>query len=296
MDFLATSVILLHMRRPIEYIFKGEIQNLFDSFSNLLGIRISFSSFERSELTDFTEYHIGHNRPKCRYCGVVQKKLGLLPKCIESDKVHIKEARETGRLIAYKCHAGMTEAIMPISNSEKVIGFVMIGEIRHAPSLPEHVKEQCSNKKVLEELEKTYTQTKYYSDKEINAIMNIFSSMIKYIIQARLITTKTQDSIAPLLNYMEENPQIDLSLTEAAELLCCSVSSLTQLFKKSTGQTFKQYQIELKLNKADELFENHPQLTVSEVAKKLGFNDPLYFSRTYRKHRGFPPSQRKTYQ
>jgi len=32
-------------------------------------------------------------------------------------------------------------------------------------------------------------------------------------------------------------------------------------------------------------------VTVREIAFELGFKDPYYFSRLYRKHRGHPPSQ-----
>ena len=42
---------------------------------------------------------------------------------------------------------------------------------------------------------------------------------------------------------------------------------------------------------ADDLFRTRREVTVREVAFELGFKDPYYFSRLYRKHRGHPPSQ-----
>jgi len=53
-----------------------------------------------------------------------------------------------------------------------------------------------------------------------------------------------------------------------------------------------QVRIEMALDKADEYFRNDAGMRVSEVASRLGFDDPLYFSRLYRKHRGVPPSRR----
>jgi len=36
-----------------------------------------------------------------------------------------------------------------------------------------------------------------------------------------------------------------------------------------------------------------PNLSVSEVAYKLGYNDPLYFSRAYKKSKKIPPREFK---
>jgi len=35
----------------------------------------------------------------------------------------------------------------------------------------------------------------------------------------------------------------------------------------------------------------HPTLNVKEVACRFNFSDPFYFSRVFRRHFGYPPSQ-----
>jgi YesN/AraC family two-component response regulator len=47
----------------------------------------------------------------------------------------------------------------------------------------------------------------------------------------------------------------------------------------------------IKFDKAEEYFQASPHLKVGEVAEKIGYDDPLYFSRIYKKYRKISPSQ-----
>ena len=49
--------------------------------------------------------------------------------------------------------------------------------------------------------------------------------------------------------------------------------------------------LEKKLEKAEEYFCMKPEMSIEEVAEKVGFQDQFYFSRLYRKYRGIPPSE-----
>jgi AraC-like DNA-binding protein len=69
-----------------------------------------------------------------------------------------------------------------------------------------------------------------------------------------------------------------------------SASALSHAFKRWTGRGLKRYQTELRLKTADELLASEPGLTIAEIARRLGYADPLYFSRLYRRHRGRAPS------
>ena len=57
---------------------------------------------------------------------------------------------------------------------------------------------------------------------------------------------------------------------------------------RDVGKSFLQYQIEARLDLADELLRTREDTTVRKVAFELGYTDPYYFSRMYKKHRGHP--------
>jgi AraC-like DNA-binding protein len=96
-----------------------------------------------------------------------------------------------------------------------------------------------------------------------------------------------------ILAYLNEHPEEMLSLTDAADLIRCSISSLSHRFKETAGTSFKNYQLTRKLDAADEYMRTSPELSIAQIAQRLGFDDPLYFSRLYKKYRGTSPSHRK---
>ena len=122
-------------------------------------------------------------------------------------------------------------------------------------------------------------------------MMGVFTVLVDFLVSHRLLAARGLDPLQPLLSYMSEHPRETLSVTEAARLVHRSVSSLSHLFKQAMGGSFLQYQIERKLMMADELFARREGITVREAAYELGFDNPYYFSRLYKKHRGRPPSE-----
>lgn len=76
---------------------------------------------------------------------------------------------------------------------------------------------------------------------------------------------------------------------------CCNVSKqqVTRYFKDAFDDTPINYAIKYKITKAKELLFNHPQLTVTEIAYELGFNDQHYFSRIFKKITNETPSHYK---
>ncbi len=69
-----------------------------------------------------------------------------------------------------------------------------------------------------------------------------------------------------------------------------SPSHLNAVFKSYTAMTPYQYFISIKIRKAKELLESGA-LPIKEVAFRLGFDDPYYFSRLFRKKTGVAPSR-----
>lgn len=76
---------------------------------------------------------------------------------------------------------------------------------------------------------------------------------------------------------------------ELAELCNLSTAQFYHLFRMEYDLTPLEYHNNLLLRKAELLLETQ-QYTVVEVASMLGFDNPAYFSRFFKKHRGFPPS------
>ncbi|MFN7249965.1 MAG: helix-turn-helix domain-containing protein [Anaerobacillus sp.] len=96
-------------------------------------------------------------------------------------------------------------------------------------------------------------------------------------------------SIKKVIEYMEEHfTKLD-NIGELPFMVNLTPSSFCRAFKKETGQTPGNYLTELKINRAKELLKvsNH---SLKEISQSIGYQDPLYFSRVFKKSVGVSPS------
>lgn len=101
---------------------------------------------------------------------------------------------------------------------------------------------------------------------------------------------ETNECVNAASSYMNMNYHKKIIIKDMAENSGLSVSRFIQIFRVSTGITPKEYLMNVRLDKACE-FLRYTNLTVKEIASMTGFEDQLYFSRVFRKHRKYSPSE-----
>lgn len=90
--------------------------------------------------------------------------------------------------------------------------------------------------------------------------------------------------------YLEAHYTEEISLEDVAEYVNISPQYFSKLIKKHTGFNFIDWLSMLRVNKAKELLTNS-NLTVKEVCYMVGYKDPNYFSRIFKKKIGLTPSE-----
>ncbi len=93
-----------------------------------------------------------------------------------------------------------------------------------------------------------------------------------------------------VLQYIQENYTETITNRELADLLHISEYRFCHLFKEIMGQSPLNYINEVRLKKAYHLLEQK-EITVSEAALVVGFQDYNNFGRQFRKYYGFPPTK-----
>ena len=91
------------------------------------------------------------------------------------------------------------------------------------------------------------------------------------------------------LFIQEHYPDSDLNIGQLCKELSISTSYFSVIFKKHTGKTFLEYLTEKRMEKAKELLRT-THLKTYEVAEKVGYQDPHYFSLLFRKTVGLTPT------
>lgn len=101
---------------------------------------------------------------------------------------------------------------------------------------------------------------------------------------------KDYDVISPAIAYINSNYSKEIPLEHLAELTGYSKSRFSHIFSDVTGTTPKKYQNELKLKISCEMLTS-TGYPINEIATICGFNDPLYYSRIFRKRYGISPKE-----
>ena len=100
---------------------------------------------------------------------------------------------------------------------------------------------------------------------------------------------KGKNNVIAVTEYIYEHFSEDIDFHQHAENLYLSYSHFVHLFTKYTGFSPHKFLLKVRIDKAKDLLM-HTQLNICEIATHIGFSDPLYFSRLFRKYLGLSPS------
>ncbi|OCT12860.1 hypothetical protein A8709_21245 [Paenibacillus pectinilyticus] len=99
--------------------------------------------------------------------------------------------------------------------------------------------------------------------------------------------------IIPLLmEYVQQHYGETIHLQDFAAKYHLSVGYLSKLFKSETGSNFSEYIVEIRMKKAQELL-NGGYKKISEISQMVGYEDPKFFSQTFKRWSGVTPADYK---
>lgn len=92
------------------------------------------------------------------------------------------------------------------------------------------------------------------------------------------------------VSYLNENYNREINIETYAASRGMSVSWFIRNFKKYAGTTPMQFVTSIRITNAQMLLET-TNYAVNEISRIVGYDNPLYFSRLFRKQKGCAPSQ-----
>lgn len=95
--------------------------------------------------------------------------------------------------------------------------------------------------------------------------------------------------VQQIMKYMEAHYREKISLDQIAENMYLSPFYISKLFKSETGDTPINYLISLRMEKAKELLDRNPVLSIQEAAAQVGYEDAYHFSKLFKKYYGLSP-------
>lgn len=101
-----------------------------------------------------------------------------------------------------------------------------------------------------------------------------------------------EDGMEDALQFIKEHFNEDISLNDVAKVAYLNESYLSRKIKKMLGVGFVEYITKLRMEKAMEYLKN-PNIKITEISHKIGYQDYRYFSHKFKEYTGYLPSEWK---
>lgn len=98
--------------------------------------------------------------------------------------------------------------------------------------------------------------------------------------------------VSAALAYIHEHYAEPISMAETARRVFLSAEYFSRLFKEEVGENYNTYLTLYRLDRAQE-FLTQTDLRIGEIAEKVGYPTPGYFSRIYKRYKGVTPEQER---
>lgn len=106
----------------------------------------------------------------------------------------------------------------------------------------------------------------------------------------RAVVRGRPDPIAGVQDYLRQNLAEHIAVDQLAAMAGFSVSHFSALFRRATGFGALEYQTRLRMSLARQLLDTTDR-TVTSIARQVGYGDPMYFSRQFRRIHHLSPTQ-----
>jgi len=133
----------------------------------------------------------------------------------------------------------------------------------------------------------------YSKENLANTNLCLYHFIATFLFPDKHFNEKKQDArdmINETILYMRKELDAKLTIQDMAQKNNLSISHFSSLFRKATGMSPMDYFIHLKLQKACLLLYNG-DTKIKDIALSIGYEDPYYFSRLFKKYMNVSPDR-----
>lgn len=247
-------------------------------FGTNLHISIVFlSDFgnEKTVLPFESTFHCAH------VCDHFKKSAKGLKKCFRCRNIALNKARTLKKSFGGVCINGVFEYLRPIIFENEVIAVIFIGNIYR-----ENEKIMKLDSNLILSLEKDY------NDEKCIKTADLIESYILFL--AKEYPKSANTSFNPLIqnikNFIEENLNLDIPVSQLAQMFGYNEKYLGRLFKAKTGVSITEYINQRRTQKIIPLIKN-TDIPITEISLRAGFNNVTYFNKVFKRQTGITPTE-----
>lgn len=162
----------------------------------------------------------------------------------------------------------------------------------------EHLIGHCCNTaymlSCIQQMTLARVLTHYNELRRQAALLQIFAALIEQhheqLTEEEQLDYPHHIYIDQTLDYVQTHISENIRIQDIANYIGIDRSYLTSIFKKALGMSPQEYLLNYRMEYACELLKD-PQAKIATIAREVGYQDPLAFSKVFKKHMNLSPSQ-----
>ena len=262
-----------------------KIEQLLKDFYNLTGLKACFYDSDERELCFYPEKLSG-------FCALLRKDAQMDERCKACDQHAFAVCKKTHKQYVYTCHAGLLECVSPILYDNKLLGFIVLGQIKKSETDTPYRHEKSTDEETHKELYAHFQNLPFVGLEKINSAMRILDACTGYE-YLKSIAKETQGKIDVALGeYIDMHIDGDLCVQTLCSKFHLSHSEIYSIFKEYFHATPAEFVKFRRLQKACDLLK-YSDLPVNKIAVACGIPDYNYFSKIFKRQFGISPRQHR---
>lgn len=265
-----------------------ELEPLLEDFYRITRIRITVFDNRFQEIVSYPD-----SRPA--FCQMIRSCPEGRRACARCDADACACAARQSKTYIYRCHAGLTEAIMPLYVGKVLAGYLLFG---HVFAYGSHdagwsvISDACKDYPIDgDKLRQTLADMPLISYDYIRSAARVLHMTASFLVMERMATLR-EDCVASKLDaYLSANFTDPLTAASLCDTLQIGRSKLFKLSQELYGCGIQQQIRKLRMEKARELLLDRTDLSIMEIATACGYPDYNYFISVFSKFYGTSPNQ-----
>lgn len=247
------------------------LHKVMQDFYTLTKIRIVIFDAEFNEL-------LAYPKERENFCHLLRQTPKGEAGCFVSDKGGCLKCAKSKELVIYKCHAGLTEAVVPIIDKGGVLAYVMFGQIIPKETNEETKKEiKWRNPELAHEVDSIPIK----SQRELSAAATVLQAITAYVMTNRWVVPNKSEFIREIDRYIEEHLAENITVDDICAAFRIGRTKIYELSVDYLGCGLAEYIRKQRIVHAQRML-TETDMPITDIAFATGFADYNHFSRIFK--------------
>lgn len=264
-----------------------KLEQMLRDFHNLTGICVCILDQNFQKLVAF---------PKTTnpFCMLLQSTPEGKRRCFASDHALLCACAEKRETVIHRCHAGLTDMVVPILHDGTLLGYILFGQLRQAEGwdasfeeIYQNIEDLGLNRRLLTD---TYGELIFFDPERIQSAARLVEMLTKHVWLEQLIRPVSNERFEEITAYIDGHLTDDLTVPALCRRFHLSKNTLYGYFKANTGVTVKAYVSDRRMLQAERMLVS-TDLPIYGICERIGMDNPHSFFRSFKKKYGLSPLQ-----